>query len=187
CAARGRSDRIRSATGSSCVLRTAPARFPADVRANASESDWCLRIYRVIWRASFLSADGSSMVCWFDAPDREAVRLAMRKAGAPTGACWSGTVHEAPEPAKRPNVLVERSFEHPVRLEDIQAIEDGASWCLEAHRVKFAQTFFSSDRKRMLCLYQAPDAESVRLAQREARMPVDAVWAFSRIGPAPAQ
>jgi hypothetical protein len=29
----------------------------------------------------------------------------------------------------------------------------------------------------MLCLYQAPDAESVRLAQHQANMPVDRVWA----------
>jgi hypothetical protein len=49
--------------------------------------------------------------------------------------------------------------------------------------VKFARTFFSADRRRMVCLYQAPDAESVRLAQREAAMPLDAVWAFERLGP----
>jgi hypothetical protein len=35
----------------------------------------------------------------------------------------------------------------------------------------------------MLCLYQSPDAESVRAAQREAGLPVDRVWAFDRIAP----
>jgi hypothetical protein len=54
---------------------------------------------------------------------------------------------------------------------------------LQAHQVKYARTFFSSDHRRMLCLYEAPDAESVRLAQRESAMPVDAVWAFDRITP----
>jgi hypothetical protein len=35
----------------------------------------------------------------------------------------------------------------------------------------------------MLCQYRAPDVESVRLAQREAGLPVDALWAFERIAP----
>jgi DNA-binding SARP family transcriptional activator len=38
---------------------------------------------------------------------------------------------------------------------------------------------------RRLGVYRAPDAESVRLAQREARMPVEKVWSFRRYGPEP--
>jgi hypothetical protein len=70
-----------------------------------------------------------------------------------------------------------------VTLEEIQAMEDAKQWCLDTHRVKFARTFFAHDRKRMLCLYAAPDAEAVRAAQREAGMPVDRVWGFERLGP----
>jgi acyl-CoA dehydrogenase len=43
-------------------------------------------------------------------------------------------------------------------------------------------SFFAADRKRMLCLYHAPDAESVRLVQRESALPFNAVWAFDWIG-----
>ena len=35
-----------------------------------------------------------------------------------------------------------------------------------------------------MCLYSAPDAESVREAQREARMPVEGVWACQHYTPA---
>lgn len=154
----------------------------ADVQAGAQASSWCLNLYKVNWRGSYLAAGGRSLVCWLVAPDAESARLALRRSGADTRRLWTGTVHEAPQPAE-PNVLVERSFEAPVQLEQIQALEDAAAWCLQSHRVKFARTFFSTDRKRMLCLYEAPDAESVRLAQREAAMPLDAVWAFDRIGP----
>jgi hypothetical protein len=35
----------------------------------------------------------------------------------------------------------------------------------------------------MICLYEAPDAESVRQAQREAGVPFDEAWAFARYGP----
>ena len=62
-----------------------------------------------------------------------------------------------------------------------QAIEDAGAWCLETHRVKFARTFFSLDRTRMICLYQAPDAEAVRMAQRQAGMPMERVWACTQV------
>lgn len=73
-------------------------------------------------------------------------------------------------------VLVERSFPEPVELQDIQAIEDRGAWCLEAHDVRFLKTYFSRDRRRMICLYEAPDAESVRIAQTKAGVPFDNVW-----------
>jgi hypothetical protein len=154
----------------------------AEVWSRFEQGAWCMEMYRVQWQSSFLAADGASMVCWFAGPDAESVRAALDKGGLDTRRLWIGSLHEGPEPAT-PNVLVERSFADPVRIEDIQAIENDNAWCLRAHRVTFVRSFFSSDRKRMLCLYQAPDAESVRLAQRDARMPMDAVWAFTRIGP----
>jgi hypothetical protein len=115
-------------------------------------------------------------------PDAELARVALGQIGSDTSRLWAGTVHEGPVPAV-PNVLVERRFGEPVTIEEIQAIEDAGAWCLEAHDVKFARTFFSRDRKRMTCLYEAPDAESVRLAQREAAMPVEKVWAFRWVPP----
>jgi len=142
----------------------------------------CLDLYRVQWRRSLLSADGRRLFCWFEAPDAESTRLALRKAGSLDAAPWPGTVHDAPGPgapsADAANVLVERSFEKPVTLAEIQAIEDAGASCLSARNVEFARTFFSLGRKQMVCLYRAPDAESVREAQRMARMPVDAVWSF---------
>jgi hypothetical protein len=73
-------------------------------------------------------------------------------------------------------VVVERSFAEPVLLEDIQAIEDRGAWCLEAHGVRFLRTYFSRDRRRMICLYEAGDAESVRIAQQQAGVPFDVAW-----------
>ena len=74
-------------------------------------------------------------------------------------------------------VMVERSFAEPAVLDDVQAIEDAAAWCLETNRVTFLHTYFSLDRRRMLCLYAGPDAEAVRRAQATAKMPFDRVWA----------
>lgn len=159
----------------------------ADVEAMAAESGRCFDLYRVAWHQSLLSADGSDLVCWFDAPDAESGRGALRQAGADISRLWPGTVHDAPDPGAPgmadANVLVTRSFDEPVRIEDVQALEDAGGGCLETHRVKFVRSFFSLDRKRMICLYQAPDAESVRSAQRQAGMPVDRVWAFRPVKP----
>ena len=136
----------------------------------------CLPLYRVTWHESLLAADGSRLVCRFDAPDTEAVRIVGRRPDVESAVAWGGTVHDT-EREGLANVVVERSFAEPVTVEALQAIEDAAAGCMELHRVTFLRTFFSLDCRRMLCLYQAPDAESVRLAQRQAGMPLERVWA----------
>ena len=152
-----------------------------DVCQMAADNAWCFAAYNVEWRGSFLAAGGRTMVCCFRAADAESARQALRAARADIRQLWIGTVHF---PARRvsPNVLVQRTFAQPVTLEAIQAIEDAGASCLQTHSVEFSRTFFSLDRTRMLCLYRAPDAEAVRVAQREAGMPLDTVWAFTRIG-----
>jgi hypothetical protein len=139
----------------------------------------CLATHRVAWRESLLSADGRDLVCHFSAPDAESVRVALRQAGSPPADAWAATVHDAPgaDAATRvqANVLVSRRFAVPTSLADVQALEDAGAGCLQTHRVCFVATFVSNDLRRMLCLYAAPDAESVRIAQREAGMPVEHV------------
>lgn len=150
--------------------------------AMSRSSAGCLDLYRVQWRQSLVSADGRRLFCWFSAPDAESTRLALRKAGSHDAVPWPGSVHDSPArdapPAHTANVVVERSFETPVTLEEIQAIEDEGAACLQARDVTFVRTYFSRDRKHMICLYRAPDAESVRDAQRKAGMPLDSVWSF---------
>ncbi|HWO00981.1 MAG TPA: DUF4242 domain-containing protein [Blastocatellia bacterium] len=73
-------------------------------------------------------------------------------------------------------VIVERSFDEAVEFEDLQAQGDKVSWCLDQHRVRFLRSYLSSDKKRMICVYEAPDAESVRIANRQAEVPFDCVW-----------
>ena len=77
-------------------------------------------------------------------------------------------------------VLVERSFDEPVQLDALQAAERGASWCLELHRVKFLHTYVSKDGKRMICVYEAPDAEAVRKANETSKIPFDRVYTVSK-------
>ena len=158
-----------------------------DIRRMFENTVGCLGIHRVSWNGSLLSADGRELFCHFSGPDAESVRIAMHQAGSPRGWVWAGTVHDAPgftdEELVRANVLVSRRFEEPVAFQEIRALEDAGAGCLETHRVRFVRTFFSSDRRRMICLYHAADAESVRVAQREAKMPLERVWAFRQFRP----
>jgi hypothetical protein len=154
-----------------------PALSGADFLAMAAEAADCLHLYRVQWRESLLALDGKRLVCRFTAPDTESVRMIATDARARYKVAWSGAVHDTAR-ALDGNVVVERRFDAPVDLASLQAIEEAAAWCLEQHRVTFLRTFCAADGLRMLCLYRAPDAESVRLAQQQANMPVERIWAF---------
>jgi len=80
-------------------------------------------------------------------------------------------------------IIVERLFEKPIEFATIQKMEDESQWCLDLYNVKFLQTFFAADKKRMICVYDAPDAEAVRSANRKAGLPFEAVWSANVIGP----
>jgi hypothetical protein len=155
---------------------------PADVVDGGREAQWCFDLHRVRWNGSFLANDGRAMICAFSAPDMESARLAMRDPDTDLSQFWPGTVHNAAVGIV-PNVVVERSFVSPVRYEDIKALGEATAWCLETYNVKYSHTFFSLDRKRMLCFYRAPDAEAVRNVQREAGAPVSKIWTGLPIAP----
>jgi len=152
----------------------------------AHEASACFGIHGVEWMHSCLANDGRKMFCWFRAPDMESGRIAMRQSDFDARVLWRGHVHDAPglrpEDLAAANILVERQFDDGVELQHIQDIEDAGVACLDSRNVRFIRTFFSADQKRMICLYEAPDAESVRQAQREAGVPFEDAWAFRAVG-----
>ena len=160
---------------------------PQAVLNMAVDAVECFELRRVDWFGSLLATDGGRMVCWFRGPDAESARGALRESGADVSVLWPATVHDAPRPpASEPGdvyVMVGRRFDTPVTVDEIQAIEDAGAWCLETRGVQFVRTFFSRERKRMLCLYRAPDVEAVRQAQRPAGLPVESVWACTYVHP----
>ena len=158
----------------------------ADMHAVLQSAGECLGIHRVNWHGSRLSADGHELFCHFSAADAESVRLALSQPGSPRGRVWAGTVHDAPGISKdalaKAGVAVGRSFDKPTAIEEIDAAEQAGASCLVTHRVQRVRTYLSADGKRSISLYQAPDAESVRLALQAADIPVERVWAFRLFG-----
>ena len=164
-----------------------PALTPEDVMDLAIKASDCFNMHRVDWHVSHLAMDGRKLICRFSAPDMESARIALRQSKMDGRKIWSVNVYDAPgideKDVRSASVLVERSFEAPVTLQQIQDIEDAGIGCLESRDVRFIRSYFSQDQKQMFCLYEAPDAESVRQAQREAGVPFDDAWTFRAISP----
>jgi hypothetical protein len=76
-------------------------------------------------------------------------------------------------------LIVERRFERPLGEQELQANMARLGPCLAAHGVRWIHSHLSAARTRMICEYEASDAESVRLANREAGMGFDDVWVAS--------
>jgi hypothetical protein len=62
-----------------------------DIKALGEAKAWCLETYKVRHSHSVLSLDGKRMLCFFAAPDAEAVRNAQREAGALVSNLWAGS------------------------------------------------------------------------------------------------
>src|SRR5262245_10551062 len=80
-------------------------------------------------------------------------------------------------------VVVERSFAEPVPYATLDALEKAAADCLGRLRVRARFSMCAQDGRRMICIYEAPDAEAVRASQTEASLPYDAIWPAHELGP----
>jgi hypothetical protein len=74
-------------------------------------------------------------------------------------------------------IIVEQSFDPPMTAEDQEAFARRLDRCLEVRNGAWRRSAISADRRRMICEFEAPDAESVRFALRSASVPFDHVWA----------
>jgi len=79
--------------------------------------------------------------------------------------------------------IVERSFSPPISDQDLSAVAERMAPCLDLHEVRWVRSYMSDDRQRMVCEYEARDAESVRKVQHEAQARFDRVWAGQLLVP----
>ncbi len=80
-------------------------------------------------------------------------------------------------------IIVETDAEQPLTTEVLNAIAQRFSPCLKARDVTWCYSLVSSDRYRMICAYDAPDAESVREAHRRGKYNSDRTWTGVLIKP----
>lgn len=73
-------------------------------------------------------------------------------------------------------VIVEREFDEPADLGALLERGRRNELCYRMRNVTHVRTIVSTDGRRMICEYDAPDAESVREANDRAGMPYVRVW-----------
>jgi hypothetical protein len=73
-------------------------------------------------------------------------------------------------------VMVEHVFDEPLTDERYQEGATKLDPCLELRHGAWRRSSLSQDRLRMVCEFEAPDAESVRQALRSAGIPYEKVW-----------
>ena len=79
-------------------------------------------------------------------------------------------------------IIVERTFEAPLTVDELRAVETRMAPCLDLYGVRWIRSRLSSDRKRMICEYEAADVASVRNVQQESRASFDRMWAAEVMG-----
>jgi uncharacterized protein DUF4242 len=134
----------------------------------------------VTFLRTFFSRDRKRMLCLYEAPDAESVRVAEGKAGVPFERAWAceriagngGQVAAG----RREYIVTERSFTQPLVLEDVRKIEANSAWCLEANDASHLESYLYHDGRTMGCLFLAPDADALRRVGRMVRITGETIW-----------
>ncbi len=147
----------------------------------------CLDERQAAWRYSLLSSDRHRMLCIFEAPDAESVREAYRKGGGGFKQIWAAELilPDGRQPQRDPGIL--KIFEGTFPGGFTEAEWDEANRhvlpCYAEHGVEWVQSYVSSDRTRVVCELNSPDAEIIRTTHRKFDIPCDRVWSATVITP----
>ena len=68
------------------------------------------------------------------------------------------------------HVVVERWFETPIDFE-VKDVAVASAGCRAAYDVRYRRAYLAPNRQRLVCVFEAPDAESVRIVNRQFGMP----------------
>src|SRR5689334_13192085 len=74
-------------------------------------------------------------------------------------------------------VMVEQVFAEPMTDEGYAAFAKRLDPCIEIRNGAWRRSALSKDRLRVVCEFEAPDAESVREAYRLSGVPFERIWA----------
>lgn len=78
-------------------------------------------------------------------------------------------------------VVVERNYPHPITEAQVEARLKEPQPCYDLRQVKHIMTVLARDGMRALCMYEAPDAASVRDACDEQGDAYVRIWTGTRM------
>lgn len=163
-----------------------------ELQAKEDAVAWCLDQYDVRFVRSYASLDRLHMICVYEAPDAEAVRRTQREGTLPFDRVWtaSGMFREmlgldAANPVgDKQTVVCERTYRAPIPLSEVGETSNENRWCFETNNIELIDSYIPTDDMGSLCVFAAPDAESVRRSNRTVKLPFDRVWAATVHEPA---
>lgn len=74
-------------------------------------------------------------------------------------------------------IILEHHFEdRPFDVDRYRDAQVRNASCLDIHGVRHVVSYITPDRRRMICVFEAPDAEAVRQTSRQLGYSYDSVW-----------
>jgi Protein of unknown function (DUF4242) len=80
-----------------------------------------------------------------------------------------------------PLFLIERNFADELMVDDAAAAQ--VKKINDEIGIQWLYSFLSNDKRKTYCLYEAPNAEAIRLAAQRLGLPADAVIEVSELRP----
>jgi hypothetical protein len=159
-----------------------PPLKPDDLPGMMQFAAGCFDLHHVGWKHSFLSADGRRMLCWYQAPDAESARLALRELGSNLHGVWAGKV--SGEGANAPsistaNLLAEVTFTAPLSSDGVAS----RVAALEREGVSVVRSILSRPGTQWLGLLNAQDEQAARSALERAGLSAELVWPGTAVTP----
>ena len=72
--------------------------------------------------------------------------------------------------------ILEQLFDVPLTDDEHNRVAQRLVPCLDARGARWVRSYLSTDRLRMVCEFEAPDAEAVRQSYRTAGVNFERVW-----------
>jgi hypothetical protein len=73
-------------------------------------------------------------------------------------------------------LVLEQSFDQPITPEEMNEAARGIDRCLQQHGARWMRSYVSKDRRRIICEFEAADAEQIRQSYRSAGVEFDNCW-----------
>ena len=80
-------------------------------------------------------------------------------------------------------LIVEQSFDSPLSDEEYDRVSNQIDPCLAKYGARWMRSYFADDRRRMICEFEAADAEAVLASYRAANVAFDRIWSAQMYEP----
>ena len=141
---------------------------------------FCFQTYRVRRLKTMRSADKRHWICFYEAPDAEAVRITQRAADLPVSHIWTALPLMDDAPDMQPGyslAVAQRALPAAdITVEHVRYLLTDPKGCNQRLRLRQVGAYLALDCSRMICAFHAPDLEAVRVSSRESGVPYERIW-----------